>query len=103
MRVMFKMKVHPGKIEEYTKRHNEIWPELVKELKEAGLSEFSIAYDKETELLFAFHKQDDERASKDQPGGEIQQRWWRYMEPLMECNPDSSPKIWPLEEVFFMP
>lgn len=102
MRVMFKMKVHPGMIDEYKKRHDAIWPELVRELKEAGLSEFSIAYDEETELLFAFHKQDDERAFTGQPGGEVQRRWWKYMEPLMECNEDSSPRIRPLKEVFYM-
>ncbi|MDC7234726.1 MAG: L-rhamnose mutarotase [Spirochaetales bacterium] len=103
MRVLFKMRVHPGKIAEYKKRHDEIWPDLVQELKAAGLSEFSIAYDKETEFLFAFHKQDEEKGSGNQPGGEVQRRWWKFMEPLMECNEDSSPKIWPLEEVFYMP
>jgi len=26
-RLAFKMKVNPGVIEEYTKRHNELWPD----------------------------------------------------------------------------
>ena len=33
----FKMTLHPGMEAEYTKRHGEIWPELVDLLKAAGL------------------------------------------------------------------
>ena len=31
------MKLKPGCEAEYQKRHNEIWPELVKKLKDSGL------------------------------------------------------------------
>jgi L-rhamnose mutarotase len=34
----FKMKLYQGFKEEYLKRHNEIWPELVKLLKDEGNS-----------------------------------------------------------------
>ena len=33
----FKMKLNPGFSEEYKKRHDEIWPELVTILKEVSL------------------------------------------------------------------
>ena len=33
---------------------------------------------------------------------ELTWKWWRYMEPLMECNEDSSPKIEPIPQVFHM-
>jgi L-rhamnose mutarotase len=38
----FKMKLYPGRKEEYRKRHNEIWPELVKLLKDEGVGNYSI-------------------------------------------------------------
>ena len=38
----FKMRLNPGREEEYRKRHDEIWPELVILLKEAGVSDYSI-------------------------------------------------------------
>ena len=101
-RVGFKMKLHPGNVEEYKKRHDEIWPELKEELHEAGLREFSIFLDEDNLTLFAFHLLTADRDNPDQPGGEVQRRWWKYMESLMECNPDSSPKIWPLKEVFYL-
>ena len=33
MKVAFKMKLKPGMVAEYKKRHDEIWPELVELLK----------------------------------------------------------------------
>jgi L-rhamnose mutarotase len=40
--IAFKMQLFPGFEAEYRKRHDEIWPELVALLKEAGISEYSI-------------------------------------------------------------
>ena len=37
---------------EYRRRHDEIWPELVALLKEAGVSDYSIHLDRETNTLF---------------------------------------------------
>lgn len=51
------MKLKPGCEVEYEKRHRAIWPELVKLLKETGVSEYSIFWDKETNLLFAVQEQ----------------------------------------------
>ena len=37
----FKMRLNPGCEEEYMKRHDDIWPELVGLLKDAGISDYS--------------------------------------------------------------
>jgi L-rhamnose mutarotase len=29
-------------------------------------------------------------------------RWWDYMADLMETNPDGSPVVYPLDEMFYM-
>ena len=101
-RIAFKMKIKTGAIADYKKRHDELWPELHKLLKEAGISEYSIFYDDETHTLFAFQKQAGEHGSQDLGKTEIVQRWWEYMSDIMETNPDNSPVSIPLEEVFFM-
>jgi len=101
-RVAFKMKVLPGAIEAYKKRHEKIWPELETLLKRAGISEYSIFYDEDTHVLFAFQKLEGEQDSQDLGKMEIVQRWWKYMADLMETNPDNSPVSKPLEEVFFL-
>ena len=101
-RLAFKMKVHPGMIGEYKKRHENLWPGLQRLLKEAGISEYSIFYDKETNYLFAFQKQSGEKGSQDLGQTEIVRKWWTYMSDIMEANPDHSPVSVPLEEVFYM-
>jgi len=101
-RVAFKMKLKPGFVEEYKKRHEQLWPDLRKLLKNSGVSEYSIFFDEETNFLFAFQKQAGERGSQDLGKEEIVQKWWKYMADVMETNPDHSPISLPLEEVFYM-
>jgi L-rhamnose mutarotase len=96
------MKLNPGVIEEYKKRHDNLWPDLHKLLKDAGISEYSIFYDEETDILFAFQKQAGEKGSQDLGQTEIVQKWWKFMADMMETNPDNSPVTTMLEEVFYM-
>ena len=101
-RIAFKMKLLPGAVAEYKKRHDTLWPELHQLLKEAGISEYSIFYDEETQILFAFQKQAGKRGSQDLGNSEVVQKWWKYMSDIMETHADFSPVSTPLEEVFFM-
>lgn len=96
------MKLHPGFKEEYRKRHNEIWPELVKLLKDAGVGNYSIFLDEETNSLFAYQEQSGESSSQDLGTTEIVKKWWKHMADIMETNPDNSPVSVPLEPVFYM-
>lgn len=99
--VAFKMKLNPGQTEEYKKRHDEIWPELKKLLKDNGISDYSIFLDEETNILFAVQKQDG-KGSQDLGSTEIVKKWWAYMADLMETNPDNSPVSMALKSVFYM-
>ena len=98
----FKMKLNPGMLEEYKKRHDDLWPELHKLLKDNGLSEYSIFFDEETNILFAFQKQAGDQGSQDLGKTEIVKKWWKYMADIMETNPDNSPVSKELIEVFYM-
>ncbi|HTR39995.1 MAG TPA: L-rhamnose mutarotase [Pseudomonadales bacterium] len=98
----FKMKLKPGVVAEYKKRHDEIWPELQKELRAAGISDYSIFLDEETLTLFAVQKLGDKNTASELPNTPIVKKWWSYMAPLMEVNPDNSPVTKPLKEVFHL-
>lgn len=102
MRDAFKMKLKPGAVAEYKKRHDEIWPELVKAHQEAGISDYSIYFDEETLTLFAFRMLTDNNTADDLKELEIVQQWWAYMADLMETYPDNMPVFKPLTEVFHM-
>ena len=99
--IAFKMTLNPGQVEEYKKRHDEIWPELQKLLKDNGVSDYSIFLDEETNILFAVQKQDG-KGSQDLGSTDIVKKWWAYMADIMETNPDNSPVSKPLKEVFHL-
>ena len=101
-RFAFKMKLNPGFKEEYRKRHDIIWPELEKLLKNEGIGNYSIFLDEETNTLFAYQEQSGESSSQDLGKTDIVKKWWKYMADIMETNPDNSPVTKPLEQVFFM-
>ncbi len=101
-REAFKMFLKPGCEAEYEKRHNQIWPELKQLLKESGVYDYSIYWDKDTNILFACQKVSGDSSSQDLGDNPMVQKWWGYMADLMETNPDNSPVSIPLPEVFYM-
>jgi L-rhamnose mutarotase len=96
------MYLNEGQKQEYKKRHDEIWPELKKMLKESGVSDYSIFFDEETSTLFAVQKVGGEGGSQDLGKTEIVKKWWKFMADIMKTNPDHSPVTVPLEEVFYL-
>jgi L-rhamnose mutarotase len=102
-RVAFKMKLFPGFEQEYKKRHDEIWPELIALLKGSGISEYSIFLDQETNSLIGFLKVTDKAILDTLPANAVMQKWWAYMANVMQSNPDNSPVNIPLQEVFYLP
>jgi L-rhamnose mutarotase len=99
----FKMRLHPGMEAEYQKRHDEIWPELVALLKEAGVSDYSIHLDRETNILFGVLWRTDNHTMDALPQTAIMQRWWAHMADIMATKPDNEPVATPLVNLFHMP
>jgi L-rhamnose mutarotase len=102
IRNAFKMKLKPGCVEEYKKRHDEIWPELAKAHTDAGIFDYTIYLDEETLILFAFQKLSDDNTADNLQNLAIIKKWWDYMADLMEVHPNNMPVFKPLTEVFHM-
>lgn len=98
----FIMHLKPGNEAEYKKRHDEIWPELMEILRAAGISNYTIFLDRNTNTLFAFQALSDNSNDRKLPENPVVQKWWDSMKDLMETNPDNSPVCDPLIEVFHM-
>ena len=61
-REAFKMFLKPGFEDEYQRRHAAIFPELKKFLSDTGVRNYSIYWDKDTNILFAYQEvEGDER------------------------------------------
>jgi L-rhamnose mutarotase len=101
-RIAFRMRVHADKVAEYRKRHDEIWPEMVQALKAAGVSDYSIWLDPETNYLFATLIRSDDHTMDALPRTDANQRWWAFMEDVMDYNDDGTPIVVDLVPMFHL-
>jgi L-rhamnose mutarotase len=101
-RIAFRMNLNPGQAAEYEKRHDEIFPDLVEALKSAGISDYTIWHDPETDHLFGILTRADDHAVDKLPEAEVMKRWWRHMADVMETHADNVPVQVPLKRVFYL-
>jgi L-rhamnose mutarotase len=100
IRKAFVMSVHPDSAQEYEKRHNPIWPELEKVLKDHGVSNYSIFLHPGTHQLFGYAEIENEEQWASIGATEICRKWWKQNVEIMPTNPDHSPVSAPLREEF---
>ena len=98
----FRMQLLPGKADEYRRRHDAIWPELVALLKAAGIHDYTIWLDPYTNALFALLKRPADHRMDDLPLEPVMRRWWVHMADLMETQPDHAPVAVPLQQMFHL-
>ena len=94
-RFAWKARVLPGKLEEYIRRHDEIWPEMTEVLNRAGIRNYTIWVVKDE--LFRYY----ECASRVQAESPVVDRWNEYMKDVMvmEFDPDTGTSVL-LRQVF---
>lgn len=82
-------KIKEGSFEEYKKRHDEIWPEMVEVLKNAGIKNYTIWFNNNE--LFGYYECEKgiDYAAKVQRESEVVDRWNEYMKDIliMELDP----------------
>ena len=98
----FKMKLHPGMEAEYERRHNALWPEMKEMIHAYGGRNYSIFLDRETLVLYGYIELEDEALWARSAETDICKKWWKFMAPLMDVNPDNSPVCTPLRPVFHL-
>ena len=98
--VAFRMQLNPGRAEEYKRRHDALWPELADALKAAGVVDYRIFLDEETNALFAVLTRRLDHGMDALPDQPVMRRWWAMMADIMQTEPDLSPTERPLAEVF---
>lgn len=98
----FTMKVFSDYHDEYKRRHDEIWPEMIDMIHQYGGKNYSIFLDEETNILFGYLEIEDETLWNKSAETEICQKWWAYMKDVMETNEDNSPVSFELREVFHL-
>lgn len=102
-RYAWKAIVREGMLEEYKKRHNEIWQELVEVLKQAGICNYTI-WNVGNELFGYYEcEKGADYAAKVQADSSVVDRWNEYMKDVMVMEMDPVTGAQPkLEQVFFL-
>ena len=93
------LEVRPGYEEEYKRRHDEIWPDMLDALRKAGIRNYNIFRHGLT--LFGYFETDDLEAARaalaDDP---VNAKWAEWMAPIMKIEIDSAtnfPFLLPLQ------
>ena len=103
-RQSFSFQIRPGTLEEYQRRHDEIWPELVTELKDAGLSNYTLfKFDDERIIGYVECEPDAATCFATLAHADVNARWSTWFEDIIvsltddEGNMHSLPEIWHLD------
>ena len=102
IRRSFRMTLKEGRLEEYKKAHDKVWPEITQALNNAGVTNYSIYYDKKNNSLFEYMEVKDKNTFDQLEELEIIKKWNLFMQPLLVTvsEEDASPDINELKEVF---
>ncbi len=103
-RVCFLLKVKPDRLDEYKRRHQEVWPDMLQALRETGWRNYSL-FLREDGLLVGYLETPDFQAARDgMAARKVNERWQREMAPFFEAlegrRPDEG--LLRLEEVFHL-
>lgn len=86
-RVAFIINLKPGTEEEYKRRHDEIWPEMLAALRNAGMRNYSIFL--AGDRLFAYLETPDfDRMARTIAADPVNARWQEHMKDLIGVDTD---------------
>ncbi|WP_306257850.1 L-rhamnose mutarotase [Pararhizobium sp. IMCC21322] len=99
-RQAWRMRLRGGSEAAYDRAHAQVWPELIAEMRAAGVETFAIyRYGPE---VFAFQQRKTPFPGVDIEPTQTMLRWWRMMEPLMISDNEGRPVRDMLSEVFVL-
>jgi L-rhamnose mutarotase len=103
-RVCFLLKVRTDRLEEYRRRHEAVWPDMLAALRETGWHNYSLFLRDDGLLVGYLETEDFDAALAGMEATEVNARWQAQMGPFFEsldgARPDEAMK--PLTEVFHL-
>ena len=104
-RVCFLLNVRPDKLEEYKARHREVWPEMIRALRESGWSNYSLFLRPDGVLVGYLETDDFGRALAEMSRRAVNEQWQREMAPYFLSQNGKSrfdEAMAPIEESFHL-
>jgi L-rhamnose mutarotase len=104
MRICFLLKVRPDRLEEYKKRHTEVWPEMLDALRQTGWRNYSLFLRPDGLLIGYLETEDFEHCRAAMKRYAVNARWQAEMAPFFESleGEGADDDMQTLEEVFHL-
>jgi L-rhamnose mutarotase len=103
-RICFRLQVRPDRLDEYTRRHAEVWPEMRQALSESGWHNYSLFLQPDGTLIGYVECEDFDAAQAAMAATEVNARWQQDMAGFFEALGDARPDegIAPIQEIFHL-
>lgn len=98
-RVAFRLKLKPGKRQEYKKVHDEIWPEMLQVLDEAGIRNYTI-WNSGDDMFGYYETPNRDRSNRVLAESPVVARWNEMMSAIY--YPDLDPDTGTVREMALM-
>jgi L-rhamnose mutarotase len=100
-RICFTLQVRPDRLEEYRRRHAQVWPEMLEALRDTGWHDYSLFLREDGLLVGYLETPDFERARAGMASRDVNARWQADMAEFFETGrPDQHMHV--LTEVFHL-
>ncbi|HEX9439349.1 MAG TPA: L-rhamnose mutarotase [Roseiflexaceae bacterium] len=91
-RIGFVLKVKPDRLAEYQRHHEQVWPDMLQALRDAGWHNYSL-FARDDGLLFGYFEtpQSLQAAQARMAEQEVNTRWQEFMAPFFESPSNARP------------
>jgi len=101
-RYCFTFRLRPGMEDEYRRRHDEIWPELVEALRDAGVRNYTL-FRRERQVIAYCECHPDAATAFGKVGAtDVNRRWSAYFEDTIEALADDEGNLFVAGEVWHL-
>ncbi len=99
-RICFTFEIRPGTEQEYKRRHDEIWPELVKAIQDAGIKNYNL-FRRGTQIIaYAECHPDADTAFGKVGSTEVNARWSTWFEDIIVRLTDDEGNLFRADQVW---
>ena len=101
-RICFTFQLRPGREDEYRRRHDEIWPELVEAIRDAGIRNYSLFRRELQVIAYAECHPDAATAFGKVAATDVNRRWAESFADVIDRLVDERGQLFRAEEVWHL-
>jgi L-rhamnose mutarotase len=101
-RLCYVFELAPGQEDEYLRRHERVWPEVIDAIKEAGFSNYSLFRRGREVYAYAECEPTVDAAMAKLEAMDVNRRWSEYIRAVMTRSVDEEGRLFTAEEIWHL-